>query len=119
MFNTKALFTTSFLVATMVTSALAKAEAVLYASENCSGADHSGTIGISTGVCHSTYFEYTPSGGAGSAGYANSIAFYTNGAYEEYYYFSDTNCEDSVEGSDGPTGCVGSLSGVKSFMKAE
>ncbi|KAJ7767705.1 hypothetical protein B0H16DRAFT_1716625 [Mycena metata] len=117
MFNTKALFTASFIAATMVAAALGKAQAVLYASDNCSGDDHSGTIGMSRGVCHSTYFTYSPSGGAGSAGYANSVAFYTDGADEQYGYYTDTNCQDETEASDGSTGCVGLASGVKSFMK--
>ncbi|KAF8154342.1 hypothetical protein K438DRAFT_1987316 [Mycena galopus ATCC 62051] len=109
MFDTRALFIASFIAATMVTSALGKAEAVLYATDNCGGADHSGTIGMSKG--------YYPPDGAGSAGYANSIAFYTNGAYEQYGYYTDTNCQDGTEASNAPTGCVGLASGVKSFMK--
>ena len=84
-------------------------------------------------ICKGTYFEYSPPGGASSAGYANSVAFYTDGADEQYGYCefleltltllhshlvdTDTNCQEETEASDGPTGCVGVVSGVRSFMK--
>ncbi|KAF7367178.1 hypothetical protein MSAN_00977700 [Mycena sanguinolenta] len=74
MFNFKALFTATLLAA-MATTAWGKAEAVLFASSNCSGADNSGTIGMSTGITYD-----------GTGGYANSVHFYTDGVKELYYF---------------------------------
>jgi hypothetical protein len=101
MFNTQALFTAALIAATMLTTAWGKAQAILYATSDCTGA-HSGTIGMSTGVCHSgfgsiprghlliiligTDFVISPPGGAPSEGYAHSIHFYTDGAIEDYEY---------------------------------
>ncbi|KAF8207740.1 hypothetical protein K438DRAFT_1755160 [Mycena galopus ATCC 62051] len=120
MFNTRALLNASLIAATMVTTALGKAQAVLYGLSDCTGDDHSGTIGMSTGVCHSTYFEYFPPEGTGNniGGYASSVHFYTDGAVEDYYYYSDTNCNDGLGGTSRLSGCV-TLTNVKSFMKAE
>ncbi|KAJ6489393.1 hypothetical protein DFH09DRAFT_1339033 [Mycena vulgaris] len=118
MFNTKALFTAALIAATMLTTAWGKAEAVLYATSDCTGA-HSSAIGMSTGVCHSTYTVISSPGGPSIAGYANSIHFYTNGAIEDYEYYSDTSCNEAVEASSGPSGCVSLASNVKSFKKRD
>ncbi|KAJ6560313.1 hypothetical protein B0H19DRAFT_1376102 [Mycena capillaripes] len=116
MFNTQALFTATLIAATMLTPAWGKAQAVLYATSDCTGG-HSGTIGMSTGVCHST--EFVIPGGDSSEGYAHSIHFYTDGAVEDYLYYIDTDCNESTEASSGPSGCVSLASGVKSFKKRD
>ncbi|KAJ7887842.1 hypothetical protein B0H14DRAFT_3430462 [Mycena olivaceomarginata] len=118
MFNTQALFTAALIAATMLTTAWGKAQAILYATGDCTGA-HSGTIGMSTGVCHSTDFVISPPGGAPSEGYAHSIHFYTDGAIEDYEYYSDTNCNHAVQSSRGASGCVSLASNVKSFKKKD
>ncbi|KAJ7290513.1 hypothetical protein C8J57DRAFT_1493222 [Mycena rebaudengoi] len=116
MLNTQALFTAALIAATMFTTAWGKAEAVLYATSDCTGA-HSGTIGMSTGVCHSTDFVIVHPGGDSSEGYAHSIHFFTNGAIEDYEYYSDTNCNNAVQDSSAASVCVSLTSGVKSFKK--
>ncbi|KAF7373679.1 hypothetical protein MSAN_00578900 [Mycena sanguinolenta] len=112
MFNFKALFTATLLAAT-ATTAWGKAEAVLYGSSGCTGSDHSGTIGLSTGVCHSTSFT---SGSITQS--ANSIQFFTDGVDELYFYYTQDNCAGSAAQTDGASICFEGISPYKSFKKA-
>ncbi|KAJ6465833.1 hypothetical protein C8R45DRAFT_1106865 [Mycena sanguinolenta] len=111
MFNFKALFTATLLAAT-ATTAWGKAEVILFTSGDCTGTHQSPTIGMSTGVCHSTYFDYS-----GGSGYAGSAHFYTDGAEETYYYYPDANCGGSGSETINASGCIEGLSTYKSFMK--
>ncbi|KAJ6470368.1 hypothetical protein C8R45DRAFT_1104800 [Mycena sanguinolenta] len=112
MFYFKALFTATLLAAT-ATTAWGKAEAILFASSDCSGADQSGTLGLSTGVCHSTFINFD-----GTGGYANSIHFYTDGVDELYYYYPEENCGGSPFQTDAASVCITGLDIYKSFKKA-
>ncbi|KAJ7883434.1 hypothetical protein B0H14DRAFT_2564842 [Mycena olivaceomarginata] len=118
MLNTKALFTAVLIAATMLTTVWAKAQAVLYANSDCTG-PHSSMIGMSTGVCHSTDYVITFPGGNSKEGYAKSIHFYTDGALENYEYYSDKDCNNIVEGSILSSSCQNLNSNVKSFMKIQ
>ncbi|KAJ6465844.1 hypothetical protein C8R45DRAFT_939434 [Mycena sanguinolenta] len=100
MFNFKALFTATLLAAT-ATTVWGKAQAVLYASSGCTGSDHSDTIGMSTGVCHSTSFT---SGAITQS--ANSIQFYTDGVDELYNYYTTSDCTGSASQTDNASGCI-------------
>ncbi|KAJ6465796.1 hypothetical protein C8R45DRAFT_1106835 [Mycena sanguinolenta] len=113
MFNFKALFTATLLAAT-ATTAWGKAEAVLYGSSGCTGSDHSGTIGMSTGVCHSTSFT---SGGITQS--ANSIQYYTDGVDELYYYYTTTDCSGTAHQTDEASDCIEGISGYQSFKKEQ
>ncbi|KAJ6492070.1 hypothetical protein C8R45DRAFT_1096119 [Mycena sanguinolenta] len=112
MVNFKALFTATLLAAT-ATTAWGKAEAVLYASSDCTGADHSGTLGLSTGVCHSTSFTYR-----GITQQANSIQFYTDGVKEMYNYSTTTNCTVTAFHTNDASVCIEGIAVYKSFTKA-
>ncbi|KAJ7889501.1 hypothetical protein B0H14DRAFT_3429514 [Mycena olivaceomarginata] len=116
MFNARSLFSAALIAATTVTTAWGKAQAVLYFTDDCISS-HSSTIGMSTGVCHSTFFAIVNPGGASAAGYASSVQFYTDGAVEDYLYYSDTDCNDVIQESLGPSVCVLLANGVKSFKK--
>ncbi|KAJ6492065.1 hypothetical protein C8R45DRAFT_1096114 [Mycena sanguinolenta] len=112
MFNFRALFTATLLAAA-ATTAWGKAEAVLYGSSGCTGTDHSGTLGLSTGVCHSTSFS---SGGITQQ--ANSIQFYTDGVNELYNYYTTTDCTGSASQTDSASVCIEGIDIYKSFKKA-
>ncbi|KAJ7362393.1 hypothetical protein DFH08DRAFT_950661 [Mycena albidolilacea] len=116
MFNAQSLISAALIAATTVTTVWGKAQAVLYFTDNCISS-HSSTIGMSTGVCHSTFFSIVNPGGASAAGYASSVQFYTDGAVEDYLYYSDTDCNDVIQESLGPSVCVLLANGVKSFKK--
>ncbi|KAJ6465834.1 hypothetical protein C8R45DRAFT_1106866 [Mycena sanguinolenta] len=111
MFNFKALFTATLLAAT-ATTVWGKAEAVLYASNDCTGSDHSGTLGLSTGVCHSTSFVFN-----GITQQANSIQFYTDGVEELYYYYHEAGCGGSADQTTYASTCVENIGGYPSFEK--
>ncbi|KAJ7890086.1 hypothetical protein B0H14DRAFT_2561366 [Mycena olivaceomarginata] len=67
MFNAQSLFSAALIAATTVTTVWGKAQAVLYFTDDCISS-HSSTIGMSTGVCHSTFFAIVNPGGASAAG---------------------------------------------------
>ncbi|KAJ6465843.1 hypothetical protein C8R45DRAFT_939432 [Mycena sanguinolenta] len=103
MFKFKALFTAT-LLATMATTACGqRAEAVFYASSDCTGADYSGFIGLSVGACYSTFvFPLMLS----MNGY-KSAQFYTDEVYEVYEFYPEANCGGSPnELSEIADGCI-------------
>ncbi|KAJ6470377.1 hypothetical protein C8R45DRAFT_1104808 [Mycena sanguinolenta] len=112
MLNFKALFAATLLAAT-ATTAWAKAEAILFASSDCTGSDQSGTLGLSTGVCHSTSITFD-----GSTGFANSIQFFTDGVDELYFYYPEDNCQGSASQTDSASTCIEGIGLYKSFKKA-
>ncbi|KAJ6536137.1 hypothetical protein B0H19DRAFT_1182880 [Mycena capillaripes] len=116
MLNPRSLFSAALIAATTVTTVWGKAQAVLYFTDDCTSS-HSSTIGMSTGVCHNTFFSIVNPGGASAAGFASSVHFFTDGAVEDYLYYSATDCNDVIQESLGPSVCVPLASGVKSFKK--
>ncbi|KAF8182230.1 hypothetical protein K438DRAFT_2020975, partial [Mycena galopus ATCC 62051] len=105
MFNTQSLFAAALIASTTVRAVWGKAQSVLYFTDDCTGLQSS-TIGMSTGVCHSTFFGVANPGGASAAGYAGSVQFYTDGAVEDYVYYSDTDCNDVIQETLGLSVCV-------------
>ncbi|KAF8181704.1 hypothetical protein K438DRAFT_2168980 [Mycena galopus ATCC 62051] len=122
MFNTQALLTAGLLATVFTGTAWGKAEAVLYGSSDCSGADRSGTIGMSTGVCHSTSFTYCPPDSGCTTGDALSIDFYTDGVHEDYSFYSDASCNDlfgSISSAclELPDGGIGSFKKTEALIR--
>ncbi|KAJ6465795.1 hypothetical protein C8R45DRAFT_939380 [Mycena sanguinolenta] len=107
MFNFKALFTATILAATATTAWGQRAEAVLYASSDCTGVEHSSFIEMSTGVCYNTGL------------YAGSVEVYTDGVIEVYAFFPEDNCEGSPSDFSETTDACISIPGSKSFMKVD
>ncbi|KAJ7579837.1 hypothetical protein C8J56DRAFT_1030307 [Mycena floridula] len=120
-----------FCALTALTSVSGKADAILYASSDCTGTTHSGSVALSTGVCHLAVIPPQSQGpspttsvhaafvtGIPPGTTAKSIDFFTGGDQEDYGYYSDFNCQNIVFSTSQASGCVLiGTANIHSYMK--